>query len=67
MIVVAVVIGVALALCVAGWVPVLRDALRPEHVLPGPAVQEATDALAAAAVALDPRPAVEHAQGSVTA
>ena len=52
MIVIAVVVGIALALCVAGWVPVVRDALRPEHVLPGPPVREAAQAVAAAAAAV---------------
>lgn len=41
MIVVAVVVGFAVALCVAGWVPVVRDALRVDHVLPGPSAGEA--------------------------
>ncbi len=47
MIVIAVVVGIALALCVAGWVPVVRDALRADHVLPGPPVREAAQVLAA--------------------
>ena len=37
MIVVTVVVGFAVALCVAGWIPLVRDALRADHVLPGPA------------------------------
>ena len=45
MIVVVVVIGIAVALCMLGWVPVVRDALRPEHVLPGPPVREAAQVI----------------------
>ena len=65
MIVVVVVIGIAVALCVVGWVPVVRDALRPEHVLPGPPVREAAQALADAVKGLDSTP--ESAPEAVSA
>ncbi|MHA3702526.1 hypothetical protein ACXR2U_10105 [Jatrophihabitans sp. YIM 134969] len=64
MIVVAVVVGIALALCVAGWVPLVRDALRTDHVLPGPAVREAVAAVVAARP--DPEPLGEAVPESVT-
>lgn len=54
MIVVILVVGIAVALCVFGWVPVVRDALRAEHVLPGPPVRGAAHALADAVKSLDP-------------
>lgn len=56
MIVIAVVVGIALALCVAGWIPVVRDAVRVDHVLPGPAVHEAAQTVAAAVAHLEPDP-----------
>lgn len=46
MIVVAVVVAFFVAICVAGWVPVVRDALRVDHVLPGPPVREAAPTVA---------------------
>lgn len=70
MIVIAVVVGIALALCVAGWIPLVRDALRSDHVLPGPAVRQAAEAVAVAALDatrdLGPAPA-EPARGTVSA
>lgn len=64
MIVIAVVVGLAVAMCLAGWVPVVRDALRTDHVLPGPAVREAAQAVVAAA-GLEPQP--EPARDAVSA
>ena len=66
MIVIVLVVGIALALCVAGWIPVVRDAVRADHVLPGPAVREAAEAVAAAARDAAPT-AAEPVQGTVSA
>lgn len=58
MIVAWLVIGTAVALCVAGWVPTVRDAVRGDHTgVPSP-VRAAADTVAAMA-SDGPAPAVE--------